>query len=94
MCSVHSVNDTTLQYRCAWIGGAPKAHLSFLVLSNASTGMENFSLTVNASANLDKKTVVCVAEHPLEQNKCDVTASRFFFFSSCDANSNQRKLVQ
>ncbi|XP_037532732.1 V-set and immunoglobulin domain-containing protein 10-like [Nematolebias whitei] len=80
MCSVHSVTDATLQYRCAWIGGTPQAHLSFPVLSNTSTGTENFSLAVNASANLNKKTVVCMADHPLEQNKCDVTASAPMMF--------------
>ncbi|XP_013881083.1 V-set and immunoglobulin domain-containing protein 10-like [Austrofundulus limnaeus] len=74
-CSVLSVNDITLLYQCGWRGGTPQAHLSFPVLSNTSTGTENLSLTVNASASLNKKTVMCLADHPVEQNKCNVTAS-------------------
>ncbi|XP_017279217.1 V-set and immunoglobulin domain-containing protein 10-like [Kryptolebias marmoratus] len=75
MCSVLSVDDAALQYQCGWTGGTPPAHLSFPVLSNTITGTENLSLTVIASANFDKKTVICMGDHPLEQNKCNVTAS-------------------
>nr|XP_054596954.1 V-set and immunoglobulin domain-containing protein 10-like [Nothobranchius furzeri] len=75
MCSVVSVNDVSLQYQCRWPGGTPQAQLSFPALSNNSNGAENFSLTVTASADLNKKTVICIADHPLEQNKCNVSAS-------------------
>ncbi|XP_029307836.1 V-set and immunoglobulin domain-containing protein 10-like isoform X2 [Cottoperca gobio] len=75
MCSVQSVNNVDLQYHCWWPGGTPQATLYFPELSDASRGAENFSLTLNASDNLNGKTVTCMAEHPVEQNKCNVTAS-------------------
>ncbi len=76
-CFVEPVNDVDLQYHCQWSGGAPLARLSFPALSNTSSGAGNFSLTVTASDNLDGKTVICVAEHPVENNKCNITASKF-----------------
>ncbi|XP_060936380.1 V-set and immunoglobulin domain-containing protein 10-like [Limanda limanda] len=76
MCSVQSVNvNAALQYHCQWPGGTPLAQLSFPELSNSS-GAGNFSLTVTALANLSWKTVTCMAAHPVEQNKCNITASR------------------
>nr|XP_046254681.1 V-set and immunoglobulin domain-containing protein 10-like [Scatophagus argus] len=75
VCSVHSVNNTHLQYYCLWPGGTPQAQLSFPLFSNTSSGARNFSLTVAASDNLNGKTVTCMADHPTEQNKCNITAS-------------------
>ncbi|CAJ1062774.1 V-set and immunoglobulin domain-containing protein 10-like isoform X1 [Xyrichtys novacula] len=76
LCSVQSVNNNTdLQYRCSWSGGTPEAQLSFPVLSSSNSGAGNFSLTVIASENLDGRIVTCTADHPLEQNRCNVTAS-------------------
>ncbi|XP_045899699.1 V-set and immunoglobulin domain-containing protein 10-like isoform X2 [Micropterus dolomieu] len=74
MCSVHSVNNVDLQYECWWLGGTPQAKLSFPALSNTSSGAETFSLTFTASDNLNGKTVTCVADHPIEQNMCNITA--------------------
>ncbi|XP_044064303.1 V-set and immunoglobulin domain-containing protein 10-like isoform X2 [Siniperca chuatsi] len=74
MCSVQSVNNVDLQYHCWWSGGTPQAQLSFPALSNTSSGAGNFSLTFNASDNLNRKTVTCMADHPTEQNKCNITA--------------------
>uniref|UniRef100_A0A671Y505 V-set and immunoglobulin domain containing 10 like n=1 Tax=Sparus aurata TaxID=8175 RepID=A0A671Y505_SPAAU len=74
MCYVQSVNNVTLQYYCRWAGGTPEAQLSFLALSNMSSGAGNFSLTVTATDDLDGKTVTCQAFHPLEQDKCNITA--------------------
>ncbi|XP_034468084.1 V-set and immunoglobulin domain-containing protein 10-like isoform X1 [Hippoglossus hippoglossus] len=77
ICSVQSVNvNAALQYHCQWPGGTPLAQLSFPELSNSSSGAGNFSLTVTALANLNWKTVTCMAVHPVEQNKCNITASR------------------
>ncbi|XP_059194393.1 V-set and immunoglobulin domain-containing protein 10-like isoform X2 [Centropristis striata] len=73
-CSVQSVNDVDLQYSCGWSGGTPPAQLTFPALSNSSSGAGNFSLTFNSSNNLDGKTVICMADHPIEQNRCNVTA--------------------
>ncbi|XP_041842801.1 V-set and immunoglobulin domain-containing protein 10-like [Melanotaenia boesemani] len=75
VCSVLSVNNADLKYQCGWIGGTPHAQLSFPALKNTSSGAENFSLTVPASNDLNKKTFICIADHPVEQNKCNVTAS-------------------
>ncbi|XP_073341870.1 V-set and immunoglobulin domain-containing protein 10-like [Pagrus major] len=75
MCSVQSVNNVTLQYHCRWAGGTPEAQLSFPAPSNTSGGAGNFSLTVTATDDLNGKTVTCQAYHPLEQNKCNITAS-------------------
>ncbi|XP_023131986.2 V-set and immunoglobulin domain-containing protein 10-like [Amphiprion ocellaris] len=75
MCSVKSVNNTDLQYHCGWMGGTPQAQLSFPVLNNMSTGAGHISLNVTASDNLNGKTVECMAYHPLEQNRCNITAS-------------------
>ncbi|XP_071325746.1 V-set and immunoglobulin domain-containing protein 10-like isoform X2 [Trachinotus anak] len=75
ICSVQSVNGTTdLQYHCQWSGGTPQAQLSFPGLSNTSSGAGNFSLIVTASDTLNWKTVFCMADHPVEPNKCNVTA--------------------
>ncbi|XP_071782744.2 V-set and immunoglobulin domain-containing protein 10-like isoform X1 [Centroberyx gerrardi] len=74
LCSVHSVNNNDLQYHCHWSGGAPKAQLSFPALSNSSSGAGHLSLTVTASDDLNGKTVTCIADHPLQQNKCNITA--------------------
>ncbi|XP_018555474.1 V-set and immunoglobulin domain-containing protein 10-like [Lates calcarifer] len=76
VCSVQSVNrNTGLQYHCLWWGGTPLAWLSFPALSNTSSGAGNFNLTVTTSDNLNRKTITCVAVHPVEQNQCNVTAS-------------------
>ncbi|XP_037639752.1 V-set and immunoglobulin domain-containing protein 10-like [Sebastes umbrosus] len=75
MCSVQSVNNLDLWYNCRWLGGTPQAQLSFPALSNTSSGAGNFSLTFNASNNLNGKTVTCIADHPIEQNNCSITAS-------------------
>ncbi|XP_070692265.1 V-set and immunoglobulin domain-containing protein 10-like, partial [Pempheris klunzingeri] len=75
MCSVQAVNNMYLQYYCQWSGGTPEAELSFPALSNTSSGAGNFSLPVIASDYMDRKTVTCMADHPIEQNKCNVTAS-------------------
>ncbi|KAG8009877.1 V-set and immunoglobulin domain-containing protein 10-like [Nibea albiflora] len=74
-CSVHALNNATLQYRCLWSGGNPQAQLSFPALSNTSTGAGTFSLAVTASSNLNGKTVTCMAGHPIQENKCNITAS-------------------
>ncbi|XP_030013468.1 V-set and immunoglobulin domain-containing protein 10-like [Sphaeramia orbicularis] len=76
MCSVHSVNNTDLQYDCQWSGGSPQAQLSFPALSNSSSGMGHLSLTVSASDSLDGTPVSCTADHPIEKNECNITASR------------------
>lgn len=77
MCYVQSVNNVTLQYYCQWAGGTPGAQLSIPALSNKSSEAGNFSLTVTATDDLDGKTVTCQAFHPLEQKKCNITASTF-----------------
>ncbi|XP_076004622.1 V-set and immunoglobulin domain-containing protein 10-like [Genypterus blacodes] len=74
VCSVQALSNAELQYHCQWLGGVPKAHLSFPALSNSSSGAGDLSTTVNASANLDGKSVTCISNHPLEQNKCIITA--------------------
>ncbi|XP_035528440.1 V-set and immunoglobulin domain-containing protein 10-like isoform X2 [Morone saxatilis] len=74
VCSVLSVNNIDLQYLCQWLGGTPQALLSMPVLNNSGSGAGSFSLTLNASDNLDGKTVTCMAYHPTEQNKCNITA--------------------
>ncbi|XP_034554610.1 V-set and immunoglobulin domain-containing protein 10-like isoform X2 [Notolabrus celidotus] len=76
LCSVQSVhNNTDLQYHCRWSGGTPEAQLHFPVLSSSSSGAGNFSLNITASDNLNGRLVTCMANHPIEQNKCNVTAS-------------------
>nr|XP_020445723.1 V-set and immunoglobulin domain-containing protein 10-like isoform X2 [Monopterus albus] len=75
MCSVGSVSNVNLQYHCQWPGGTPQAMLSFPELSNTSSGTGNFSLTVPASDNLNRQTVTCLADHPVEQKNCSITAS-------------------
>ncbi|XP_054903243.1 V-set and immunoglobulin domain-containing protein 10-like [Poeciliopsis prolifica] len=74
ICSVVSVNNADLQYKCMWAGGTPEAQLSFPELSNINSGAGTFSLTVTSSANLNDKTITCLAEHPIEQNTCNITA--------------------
>ncbi|XP_027867964.1 V-set and immunoglobulin domain-containing protein 10-like [Xiphophorus couchianus] len=74
ICSVVSVNNSDLQYQCKWAGGTPEAQLSFPALSNISSGAGTFSLTVTSSANLRDITITCLAEHPIEQNTCNITA--------------------
>ncbi|KAK2909938.1 hypothetical protein Q8A73_007653 [Channa argus] len=69
-----SLNNTSLQYHCQWPGGSPQAQLSFPELSNSSNGVGHFSLTVTPTDYLNGKTVTCLANHPLEQNKCNITA--------------------
>ncbi|XP_056142039.1 V-set and immunoglobulin domain-containing protein 10-like [Lampris incognitus] len=73
LCSVQSVNTSALQYHCRWAGGTPKAQLSFPALSNGSSEAEDLRLTVNASEELDGKTVFCLADHPLRRNTCNIT---------------------
>ncbi|XP_061631778.1 V-set and immunoglobulin domain-containing protein 10-like isoform X1 [Phyllopteryx taeniolatus] len=72
-CSVISEDNLSLQYGCQWSGGTPPARLSFPNVSEGN-GLENFTLTMNASVELDGKMVTCDAEHPIEHNKCNVTA--------------------
>ncbi|XP_034410257.1 V-set and immunoglobulin domain-containing protein 10-like [Cyclopterus lumpus] len=74
MCSLQSVNNVDLQYHCRWAGGTPQAQLSFPALSNTSSGAGNLSLTFTASHNLDGKTVMCMADQPVEQNNCSITS--------------------
>nr|XP_020489155.2 V-set and immunoglobulin domain-containing protein 10-like [Labrus bergylta] len=76
LCSVQSVNNNVdLQYHCQWSGGTPQARLFFPELDNSKSGLGNLSLTVNASENLDGRTFMCLTEHPIEKNKCNITAS-------------------
>ncbi|XP_047454018.1 V-set and immunoglobulin domain-containing protein 10-like [Mugil cephalus] len=93
LCSVHSVNDVKLQYRCGWMGGTPQARLSFPALSNASSGEGNFSLTVNASDNLNRKTIKCMADHPVQQNQCNITASSPVVFPPAVRTTLEGKMV-
>lgn len=80
-CSVQSVNvNADLQYHCQWLGGTPLAQLSFPALSSTSSGAGNFSMTVPASDTFNGKTVKCMAVHPVEQNQCNITASKFQMF--------------
>ncbi|XP_029360665.1 V-set and immunoglobulin domain-containing protein 10-like [Echeneis naucrates] len=74
-CSVHSVNgNVDLLYGCQWQGGTPKATLSFPDLSSGS-GVGNFSLVLQpASADLNGKTVICMAVHPVQSKQCNITA--------------------
>ncbi|XP_024123717.1 V-set and immunoglobulin domain-containing protein 10-like [Oryzias melastigma] len=74
VCSVLSVNNDSLLYECDWMGGTPPASLSFPALSSAITGEGNLSLTFPASTNLNGKTVTCQADHPIQQNTCNITA--------------------
>ncbi|XP_068180286.1 V-set and immunoglobulin domain-containing protein 10-like [Antennarius striatus] len=76
VCSVQAVNDVQLRFDCSWLGGTPQAQLAFPALTNTSEGRGNFSLTVDASDDLDGKTITCVVDHQLEQNTCDITARR------------------
>ncbi|KAK5861989.1 hypothetical protein PBY51_017423 [Eleginops maclovinus] len=80
MCSVQAVNNVSLQYSCMWSGGTPKAVLSFPTLSDTSSRVENFSLIFNASDNLNGKNVACMADHPVEQNQCSITANNPMMF--------------
>ncbi|KAG7476098.1 V-set and immunoglobulin domain-containing protein 10-like [Solea senegalensis] len=74
-CSVQSVNDNTqLQYHCQWPGGAPQAELSFPALGVSISGVDDFSLTVSSSEDLDGRVVTCMAVHPLQNNQCNITA--------------------
>lgn len=86
-CSVMSGNNTSLKYQCEWAGGTPQARLSFPELSNTSSREGNISLTVSASTDLNKKTVICMADHEIEQKTCNITASKllsFFIISVCN----------
>ncbi|KAM6910761.1 V-set and immunoglobulin domain-containing protein 10-like isoform 2-T2 [Xenentodon cancila] len=73
-CSVLSASNVNLQYKCEWTGGTPQAQLSFPALNNVN-GAGKLSLTLNASSDLNNKTVICMADHPIEQNTCNITAS-------------------
>lgn len=81
VCSVLSVNNDSLLYECDWMGGTPQATLSFPALNNASRGEGHFRLILPASTNLNGKTVSCQADHPVQQNTCNITACRLFSFS-------------
>uniref|UniRef100_A0A3P9L8H7 V-set and immunoglobulin domain containing 10 like n=1 Tax=Oryzias latipes TaxID=8090 RepID=A0A3P9L8H7_ORYLA len=74
VCSVLSVNNDSLLYECDWMGGTPQATLSFPALNNASRGEGHFRLILPASTNLNGKTVSCQADHPVQQNTCNITA--------------------
>ncbi|XP_068613682.1 V-set and immunoglobulin domain-containing protein 10-like [Brachionichthys hirsutus] len=74
VCSVQAANDVSLRYDCRWLGGAPQARLTFPALSNTSGGGGAFNLTVDASDNLDGKTITCAADHQLGRSECDVAA--------------------
>ncbi|XP_061574474.1 V-set and immunoglobulin domain-containing protein 10-like [Cololabis saira] len=74
-CSVLSVNNLDLQYQCEWTGGTPQAQLSFPALNNTVRGAGKLRLTISASSDLNEKTVTCMADHPIEQSTCNITAS-------------------
>nr|XP_057940040.1 V-set and immunoglobulin domain-containing protein 10-like isoform X4 [Doryrhamphus excisus]XP_057940041.1 V-set and immunoglobulin domain-containing protein 10-like isoform X4 [Doryrhamphus excisus] len=70
-CYVQSEDNVHLQYGCRWSGGTPLARLSFPDLMNASSGLEEFTLTVKASRHLDGKSVTCEGVHPVGGSKCN-----------------------
>ncbi|XP_061771126.1 V-set and immunoglobulin domain-containing protein 10-like [Nerophis ophidion] len=74
LCWLRSEDQVRLQYGCRWSGGTPPARLHFPDLTNSS-GLENFTLTVNASNHLDGAGVTCVGVHPAGDHTCNVTAS-------------------
>ncbi|XP_077431011.1 V-set and immunoglobulin domain-containing protein 10-like [Vanacampus margaritifer] len=78
-CSVLSEDNRSLQYGCQWSGGTPPARLSFLDFGNGSS-LENVTVSVNASSELDGKIVTCQAQHPVENSKCIVTAESPQYF--------------
>ncbi|XP_054637075.1 V-set and immunoglobulin domain-containing protein 10-like isoform X1 [Dunckerocampus dactyliophorus] len=73
-CSVLAEDNVHLRYECRWPGGTPPARLSFPDLINASSGLENFTLTVKASHHLDGKSVTCEGIHPVGGDKCNISA--------------------
>ncbi|RVE63000.1 hypothetical protein OJAV_G00162850 [Oryzias javanicus] len=74
VCSVLSGSNDSLLYDCDWMGGTPQASLSFPALNSTITGEGNLRLTLPASADLNGKTVTCQADHPIQQNTCNITA--------------------
>ncbi|XP_061145918.1 V-set and immunoglobulin domain-containing protein 10-like [Syngnathus typhle] len=72
-CSVVSEDNRRLRYGCQWSGGTPPARLSFPDFGDDSS-LENFTLSINVSSQLDGKIVTCQGQHPVENSKCDVTA--------------------
>ncbi|XP_077577923.1 V-set and immunoglobulin domain-containing protein 10-like [Stigmatopora nigra] len=72
-CSVMANNNRSLRYECRWSGGTPPAKLSFPDFSEGDT-LENLTLTVNASGEMDGKIVTCQAQHPVENSRCNITA--------------------
>ncbi|KAK2844913.1 hypothetical protein Q5P01_011572 [Channa striata] len=75
MCSVQSVTNTSLQYLCQWPGGSPQAQLSFPALNTSSgAGSLSWIVTVTPTDNLSGRTFTCIANHPVEQNTCNITA--------------------
>ncbi|KAK0147374.1 V-set and immunoglobulin domain-containing protein 10-like [Merluccius polli] len=73
-CSVHATISNDLQYRCRWPGGAPKPSLAFPRISNDRVAAGDLNLTLAPSGDLDWKTIVCHAQHPLLNSSCNVTA--------------------
>ncbi|XP_077384011.1 V-set and immunoglobulin domain-containing protein 10-like [Festucalex cinctus] len=78
-CSVLSEDNRSLRYGCQWSGGTPPARLSFPDFGDDSS-LENFTLSVNASSELDGKIVICQAQHLVENGKCNVTAESPQYF--------------
>nr|XP_061814739.1 V-set and immunoglobulin domain-containing protein 10-like isoform X2 [Nerophis lumbriciformis] len=77
MCSLQSEDNVRLQYGCQWSGGTPPARLHFLDLtsSGGGGGLENLTLTVNASDQLDGEGVTCEGVHPAGDHTCNITAN-------------------
>ncbi len=73
LCSVQAVNgDAALQFLCLWPGGAPEAQVSFPSLSVNASGYGNYSTTINDIQSLNRREIICKAEHPLIQTHCSV----------------------
>ncbi|XP_042160451.1 V-set and immunoglobulin domain-containing protein 10-like isoform X2 [Oncorhynchus tshawytscha] len=89
LCSVSAVNgNVDLQFHCRWPGGTPEALLSFPALTNATSGAGDVNLTIPASQDLNGKMVLCRANHPLRQTRCNITASPTISDSSLFPNQN------
>jgi len=74
-CSVGATISNELQYHCRWPGGTPAPSLTLPSLSNDSVATGgDLNLTLAPSEDLDWKTIVCHAEHPLLVSSCQVTA--------------------
>ncbi|KAL0984783.1 hypothetical protein UPYG_G00146840 [Umbra pygmaea] len=75
LCLVYATSGIyDLQFHCQWQGGTPEAWLSFPALNSTAGGAGELILTTPASQDLNGRTVVCRASHPLHQSQCNVTA--------------------